>query len=596
MHPLLRLARDYGWARRWSYLAGVLALLVTNGLAVRIPVEIGQAIDALRLGEPAGVHAAAIVLMGFGVMGVRTLSRVLFFNPGRDVEYALRRDLFAHLLRLQPAFYATQKRGDIISRASNDITWARLAMGFGLLAAVNVSTAFLMTGGQMLVLSPRLTAFVVAPLAVALVIVRMCILALLQAQRDLQAETGRLSDQVLGTLQGIATVQGFRAEDAFVQRFEARNQALYRLGMKLAWLRSVAFPLLILGSGTAVALLLGVGGPMALRGEVSVGDLAAFVALLATLAGPLRSLGWLLSIVQQGRAGLERIFELLDAPVERPEGPHPAPMPGPGRGPGFELRGLGFSYPDDPTRPALQDLTLTVAPGSVIGVFGRTGSGKSTLIRLLARSYNPSPGAVTVVGADGARQDLVALDLDAWRARLSAVPQRAFLFSESLASNVALVEAPDPLRLRAAVEAAALDGDLAALPQGLDTVVGERGIMLSGGQRQRAALARGLYRDADLILLDDVLSAVDHQTEARLVETLTRLARGPRAPTIFIVSHRLSALRHADRILVLEQGRLVDQGSHAELLTRPGVYRESWEKQRDTGTTPEAASQGEVAP
>lgn len=584
MHPVLRLARDYGWQRRWSYLAGVVALLATNGLAVRIPVEIGQTIDALRAGQAVGAHAAAIVLMGVCVMGVRTLSRVLFFNPGRDVEYALRRDLFAHLLRLQPAFYAGQKRGDIISRASNDITWARLAMGFGLLAAVNVTTAFLLTGGQMLWLSPRLTLFVVAPLALALVVVRLCILALLEAQRELQAETGRLSDQVLGTLQGIATVQGFRAEEAFIARFEDRNAALYRLGMKLAWLRSLAFPLLILGSGVAVALLLGVGGPMALRGDLSVGELAAFVALLATLAGPLRSLGWLLSIVQQGRAGLERIHELLDAPVERPEGALPAPMPGAGRGPGFALHDLSFAYPDDPGRLVLRDLDLSVPPGAVIGVFGRTGSGKSTLLRLLARVYNPPPGTVTVVGQEGARADLVSLDLDAWRQRLSMVPQRPFLFSESLASNVALVEAPDPARLDEAVAAAALDTDLAALPQGLQTVVGERGIMLSGGQRQRAALARGLYREAELLLLDDVLSAVDHQTEARLVETLTRLARGPRGPTVFIVSHRLSALRHADRILVLDQGRLVDQGDHASLLARPGLYRDTWEQQRDPVT------------
>ena len=594
MHPLLRLARDYGRRHALAYGGGVAALLVTNWLAVRIPVEIGRGIDALRGNLPVGPHAAWIVAMGLVVMGVRSLSRVLFFNPGRDVEYEVRRDIFAHLMRLQPAFYATHKRGDIVSRASNDISWARLAMGFGPLALVNVTTAFLMTGGQMVALSPRLTMFVVAPLLLGLVAVRFFIQLLLETQRRFQAETGLLSDQVLGALQGMATIQGFVAEDAFIERFETRNQELYRLSMKLAWLRSVAFPLLILASGLAISLLIGVGGPMALRGELSVGALAAFVTLLATLAGPLRSLGWMLSIVQQSRAALERIFELLDAPVARPEGTTPVSQPDPGRGPGFEVRKMSFAYPDEPDRIVLHDVDLDVAPGAVIGVFGRTGSGKTTLVRLLARIFNPAPGVVTVVGRSGTRADLVSLDLDLWRRRLAMVPQRPFLFGDRISVNIALEEAPDLDRVGYVVEQAALAGDLSALPQGLDTIVGERGIMLSGGQRQRTALARGLYRDADVIILDDVLSAVDHETEARLVETLTTLSRSPRAPTTFIVSHRLSALRHADRILVLGEGRLVDQGSHAELLGRPGLYRDTWEAQRERSEPPELTA-GESA-
>jgi len=581
VHPVLRLARKYGWRFRWSYGGGVLALLLTNWLGVRIPVEIGQAIDALGKGGPVGQHAAWIVGMGVMVLAVRTLSRVLFFNPGRGVEYALRKDIFDHLMRLQPAFYAVHKRGDIVSRASNDIGWARLAMGFGLLAVFNIATAFLMTGGQMVAISPKLTLFLIAPLVVGLVLVRLCIAVLLKTQRLFQAEQGRLSDQVLGSLQGIATIQGFVAEEAFIHKFEQRNHEIYRLSMKLAWLRSVAFPLLILASASAIALLLGVGGPMAVRGELSVGDLAAFATLLATLAGPLRALGWMLSIIQQSRAALERIFELLDAPVDRPEGQHPARSPDPGRGPGFRIRDLSFAYPDEPDRLVLRNVDLDIAPGSVVGLFGRTGSGKSTLVRLLARSFNPPVGTVVVLGAGGSQQDLVSIDLDAWRERLAVVPQRPFLFSESIASNIALADPPDLDRVRAAADRAALRGDLAALPEGLDTVVGERGIMLSGGQRQRVALARGLVRDADFIVLDDVLSAVDHETEARLIETLGSLAQGDRAPTRMIVSHRLSALRGADLIVVLDHGRLVDQGTHQDLVARPGLYRDTWIVQRD---------------
>lgn len=603
MHPIVRLAREYGWKRRASYLGGVVAMLATNGIAVRIPIELGRGIDAIATGGVVWTHAAWITVMGACLMGVRTLSRVLFFNPGRDVEYEIRRDIFARLLRLQPSFYATHKRGDLISRASNDITWARLALGFGLLAVVNVSTAFLLTGGQMLLLSPTLTLLVLAPLLVALLIVHLCIQALMDSQRAFQAETGLLSDQVLGSLQGIATIQGFVAEEAFLKRLDVRNHRLLELTIRMSWLRSVAFPLLVLASSSAIAILVGVGGPMALAGTITVGEVAAFAALLATLAGPLRSLGWMLSVVQQSRAALERIFELLDAPIERPEresGATPLALPA-GRGPGFRIRGLSYAYPDEPDRLVLEGIDLDIRPGEVVGLFGRTGSGKSTLIRLLARVFNPQPGMVAVLGPDGASADLTRLDLDAWRDRLAVVPQRPFLFSESIARNIALQEPLDRAAAQRAAEQAALGPDLRQFAQGLDTVVGERGIMLSGGQRQRVALARGLAREADLVVLDDVLSAVDQEAEARLVESLVQHARGPRTPTTFIVSHRLSALRRADRILVLDQGHLVDQGTHAELVGRPGPYREAWQLQNEGAAEVEespaaSATLGEAAP
>jgi ATP-binding cassette subfamily B protein len=249
----------------------------------------------------------------------------------------------------------------------------------------------------------------------------------------------------------------------------------------------------------------------------------------------------------------------------------------PGRGPHLELRELAFSYPDDPARTVLEGVSVAIPAGSVVGVFGRTGSGKSTLLNLLARLYNPPPGTVFVDGAD-----VVTLDLEQWRERLAVVPQRPFLFSDSVDSNVSLDEEADDERVQRAVRLAALEQDLEVLPDGIDTVVGERGIMLSGGQRQRVALARGLYRDADLLILDDVLSAVDHHTEAALIETIADLARGPRAPTVMIASHRLSALRRTDVVLVLDRGRLVDRGAHHELVERPGVYRDTWLAQRQS--------------
>ena len=569
-YPIVRLLRIYAWRYRWSYLAGAAFLGLTNYLAVSIPGQIGHAIDALRAGTSVGRYVAAIAAMGVGVILVRSLSRVLIFNPGRHVEYRLRRDVFAHLLQLQPSFYAVHKRGDIVSRAANDISWVRTLVGFGGLQIFNVTMAVVLTGWKMVSLSPRLTLMALLPVALGMCLVQWAIRRLFFLARRSQEQLGEISEHVLGSLQGMAAIQGFVAEEAFIERFEGRNREWLGTSMRLAVIRSTALPLLVLSGGIAMFALIAVGGPMVLSGTLTVGELAAFAALLAVFLPPLRSMGWMMSVIQRGRSALERIFELVDAPVERPEGAEGLVAES-GRGPNLDIRGLTFAYPDDPQRAVLTDVTTTIESGTVVGLFGRTGSGKSTLLRLLARIYNPPAGTIF---ADGI--DLTSVDLDSWRCRLSMVPQRPFLFSDSIASNVALEARPDLERIARSVDMAALEADLEALPEGLETVVGERGIMLSGGQRQRVALARGLYRHCDLLILDDVLSSVDHQTEAELVETVAGLTRRPEAPTVVIASHRLSALRHCDSVLVLEGGRLVARGTHSELIKRPGIYRDTW--------------------
>jgi ATP-binding cassette subfamily B protein len=574
---LWRLLRHYAWRYRWSYLAGGVFLAVTNWIAVTIPGEIGKAIDALDGGGEMSRYVLLIGGLGLAMIGVRTLSRVLIFNPARDLEYQLRRDLFAKLLRLQPAFYASHRRGDIVSRAANDISWVRTLVGYGGLQVVNVTMAVVLTGWKMVALSGRLTLLVLLPVGLSMAVVQWGIRRLFALSRRNQEELGEISEHVLGSLQGMPAIQGFVAEEAFIRRFEQRNQRWLRTGMRLAIVRAAAMPLLVLGGGLAMVALIGVGGSLVLDGHMSVGNLVAFSALLTVLLPSLRSMGFMLSVIQRGRAALERIFELVDAPEERPEGPEGVFLEA-GRGPAIDIRDLSYAYPDDPDRPVLRDLTVSIPAGSRVGLFGRTGSGKTTLLRLLARLYNPPAGTILVDGTD-----IRDLDLDAWRRRLAVVPQRPFLFSDTVASNVALDAEPDPARIDRAVGRAALEGDLESLPDGLGTVVGERGIMLSGGQRQRVALARGLYRGGDLLILDDVLSAVDHHTELELVDTIASLAKRPGAPTVLIASHRMSALRHTDRVLVLDQGRLVDVGTHAELVERPGVYRDTWRAQR-TGT------------
>lgn len=592
---LLRFARRYLVPYTPWYAGGVVFLWLTNWLSVRIPVELAQAIDLLHAGAPhAEVRpfAGRIAAMGLAVIAVRTLSRVLFFTPGRSVEHRIRADLLERLLRLQPGFFAQHSTGDIVNRATSDMQFIRVMSGFGTLQLVNVLFALLLTGRQMVGVSPLLSAVALGPVLLGLVVAQVGLTRFMQLAQQAQRQLGELSDHVLASLQGVRTLQGFNAEAAFQARLAEREDRYLATNLKMAWLRQVTMPMLAFTGLVSIYLLIAIGGPQAARGELSVGELVAFVAYVGLLLSPLRGLGFLISVFQRGVLSLGRVDALLYAPPERPEGASPQPLPEGSLG--FQLRGLTWRFSPDAPRPALEDLHADIPAGSLVGVYGPTGAGKSTLLRLLCRLSNPAPGQVWVRGRQGEAVDITQVDLDALRRRVAVVPQVPFLFSDSIASNIASGP-PDPARVQEAAKRAALGGDLAALPQGLDTIVGERGITLSGGQRQRVALARGLYREHDVLLLDDVLSAVDQRTERQLLDTLEQLAQAGRGgrgrPTVVLVSHRMSALARADRVLVLDEGRLVDTGTHAELLTRPGPYRDAWLAHQDT---PDTAAQQEV--
>jgi len=554
-------------ARYWQwYIGGFVFLALTNWLAVQIPVHMASAIDQLTDAEAVRREVWIIAGMGLSVIVVRTLSRVLFFTPGRLVEFHLKNDLFAQLTRVQPRFYASMETGDIVSRASNDITYLRALVGFGGLQICNVALALTLTGGEMLRLSPKLTGMVTLPIVIGMLVLQIGIFQMHKLTRLGQQQLAALSDVVLSSLQGVQTIQGFTAEEAFVARFGERNAAYKTTNVKLAWVRSTIFPLLALSGATSIYLLLSRGGLMAIAGEVSVGELVAFVTFIAYLLWPLMSMGWLVSVFQRGIISLERIDEILYREPERPDRDTRIRL---GQGaPHIRIRGLTFAYDDD--EAALQDLDLDIEAGTTLGIYGPTGSGKSTLLRLLMRTRNAPPGSIEVDG-----HDLGTLDLAGWRERLAVAPQVPFLFSDSIRDNVAMGHDGD---VELAVARAALKSDLHALPDGLDTIVGERGIMLSGGQRQRTALARALFRPYDMLVLDDVLSAVDQATERELIDTLESLER---EATTIIVSHRMSVLERVDRVLVLDEGRKVAEGTHADLVGIPGPYREAWLAQRE---------------
>ncbi len=571
MTSLFQFSRRYGVPYLHWYAVGTLLIVATNWISVTIPLYLASGIDALTRGPEAHGEVVGAALwvgvLGFVVIGVRTGSRLLFFTPGRLVEARVKRDLFDTILRQQPAFLAAFPAGDLMSRLSSDVQMVRLLFGFTTLGIVNTSTAIVLTATQMLRLSPLLAVAVTLPLLGGFAITLGFVGRFRAITRRMQEANARVSDHVLSSYQGIATIKAFGAEQALERRFAPLNDEALQANLQQARVRVGIGPVLSLSSSVNVFLLLWIGGPMAMAGELTVGELVAFTTLVAFLTGPLRGMTFILSLFKQAQAAVDRLDAVMGPAPHRPDLPDPRPAPT--APPGLELRDLSFRYPDADD-DALSGVSATVAPGRTLGVFGPTGSGKTTLLRAIVRLADPPAGTILVDGTDVRR-----LDLDDWRRAAVLVPQRAFLFSETVRDNVLLGADAD---LDALLRRAQLHVDMAALPQGVESQVGEAGLTLSGGQRQRVALARGLARDHELLLLDDVLSAVDHATEARLIE---ELQRGPRRPTTIIVANRISALRHADVIVVLEAGRMVDRGTHEELASRPGPYRDAWERQSE---------------
>jgi len=572
---LLAFARRYLVPYLPWYLGGTVALAATNWISVTIPLYLADGIDALGRGPEGQAdvwHATWMVaLLGITVIGVRSVSRLLFFTPGRLVEARVRRDLFERILAHQPAFLSQWPTGDLVSRLTSDINMVRLLAGFTALGIINTVVALSMTTTQMVRISPTLAAMVALPLALGFAVTLAVVGRLFLIMRELQESAAELSDHVLSTYQGVATVHAFQAEEAMIERFDTHADRWLRATLRRANLRIAIGPVLSLAAAFNVFLLIWVGGPMAIEGEITVGELVAFTTLVAYLTGPLRGLSFILSLFKQAQASLERVDRLLLAEPDRPEGLDAAPAPT--APPALAVRGLTFRYPDADD-DALSDVSFEVPAGGTLGVFGPTGSGKTTLLRVLARLYNPPPGTVFVDDTD-----VRDLDLDDWRRAMTLVPQRAFLFSEPIRENILLGHG-GPDELDDVLARASLEVDMEALPHGVDTTVGESGLTLSGGQRQRTALARGLAREGVLLMLDDVLSAVDHHTEQELLDSL---ATAGGAPTTAIVANRLSAIQHADVIVVLQGGRLVDVGRHDELLQREGPYRDTWLRQSERG-------------
>lgn len=563
-----------------AYLLGAAMLAGFQYAMNRIDWQSREAIDRIFSARPQTVWRPAALMLSLAVLAllIRVASRWSIFNAGRDVEYEVRARLLDKLHQLGAAFYRRLSPGEIMSRATGDLAQVRLLFGFGVLNVVNVLFAFVSALQVMTRISPRLTLAALSPLPLLVLVTRAFSGGLFQRMRRNQEALGKLTELVQRNLAGVRVVRSFALEELERARFARLNRGYLEASLALARLRGSMGPILGAASAAGSLVVFWYGAGLLLRGPaqggISKGDFFAFFLALGRMTWPMIGLGFSLSVVQRGRAAYSRLQEIFSAQPEVLDGERTPTQP---QGL-LEVRGLSFAHG---SRSVLLDISFTLPRGGSLAIVGRTGSGKSTVATLLVRLLPTPAGTVFLDG-----EDICGLRLSSLRSAIGYAQQDAFLFSTTVARNIGLtlepaeLDAPDGEGMRrvteAAREAQVLE-EVLALPELFDTVVGERGVQLSGGQKQRVALARALLWQPKILVLDDPLSAVDARTEAAILGAIERQAR---QRSVVLITHRVAAAARCDQILVLEQGRIVERGTHAELLRLGGLYAAFAEEQR----------------
>jgi ATP-binding cassette subfamily B multidrug efflux pump len=571
MREAFQTIRPYLWRYRRALFLGFGALILKDLTAAVLPFLIGKGVDSMSQGfNISGVYWLAGALVGFSlVKGVfQYWMRVILIGASRDMEYDLRNDLFRHLIGLSSDFYGRMQTGDIMARATNDLNAVRMMLGPGLMYWVETSLTFVVVITVMLFMDWHLTVMALLPAPLVSLVVNRFGGLIHQRFEHIQKMFSDISSRVQENISGVRVIRAYVQEEAELHQFAQLNRGYISENLRLARLSGIFTPLLQALVGITLLIVLWVGGLRLLEGHITLGQFVMFNTYLAMLVWPLIAFGWVVNLMQRGTASLKRINQIMKERPTIAEPASPRPLPNPLEGE-IEFREVVVLYP---TCAAVNRINLRIPGGATVAIVGHTGSGKSTLVQLIPRLMDPTEGSVLLDGID-----LRALSPAELRRQIGFVPQETFLFSATLGENIAFgCESATEEQIRGAAELAGLGPDVASFPAGFETMIGERGITLSGGQKQRTAIARAILRDPKILILDDALSSVDTLTEDRILNGLATIMRDR---TTILISHRVSTVRNADRIFVLEHGEIVEEGTHADLLRLGGYYADLHQKQ-----------------